>query len=199
MEIKKAPKVDLEAKRPIGLLIGFVVALAIFFVALEWTISNKEDHDTTEASKDTTTEKMMRESLLSEDEMKELFSADEEERPEAETMEEEMAANEEEPKELVDKMPEFPGGMGQCLKYLSTNTHYPADAQAKGIQGRVIVQFVVNKDGTIENAEILRTLYPSLDQEALRVIRSMPRWIPGKLYGIPVRVRYVLPVTFKLH
>lgn len=99
---------------------------------------------------------------------------------------------------VVEEMPEFPGGMGECLKFLGQNVKYPAEAQAKGIQGKVIVQFVVEKDGSISNPFVVRSIDPYLDGEAIRVISIMPKWKPGMQKGQPVRVRYTVPVTFKL-
>lgn len=98
----------------------------------------------------------------------------------------------------VDKLPEFPGGQAALLKYLNTNIKYPTIAQENGVQGRVIVQFVVNKDGSIVDAAVSRGVDPYLDKEALRVINSMPKWKPGTLKGKPVRCRYTLPVMFRL-
>ena len=88
--------------------------------------------------------------------------------------------------------------MAACLKYLSQNIKYPVMAQENGIQGRVIVQFVVNSDGSIVDPVVVRSVDPSLDREALRVIQSMPKWKPGQQRGKAVRVRYTVPVTFKL-
>jgi protein TonB len=100
--------------------------------------------------------------------------------------------------QVVETMPSFPGGDADLFKFLSTNVKYPVIAQENGIQGRVICQFVVNKDGTIVDVEVVRSVDPSLDKEAIRVIKSMPKWSPGKQRGKPVRVKYTLPVNFKL-
>ncbi len=100
---------------------------------------------------------------------------------------------------IVEKMPEFPGGHQALTKYLDENVKYPAIAQENGIQGRVICQFVVNKDGTITDIEVIRSGGdPSLDQEAVRVIEAMPKWKPGEQRGKTVRVRYTVPVNFRL-
>ena len=98
----------------------------------------------------------------------------------------------------VEEQPMFPGGMEAMMKFLQENIKYPAQAQSNGVQGRVIVQFVVNKDGSVSNDTVVRSVDPLLDAEALRVVRAMPNWIPGKQKGEPVRVRFTLPVTFRL-
>ncbi len=99
---------------------------------------------------------------------------------------------------VVEEMPEFPGGQGELLKYLGKSIKYPVIAQENGIQGRVVCAFVINRDGSIVDAEVLRGVDPSLDKEALRVINSMPKWKPGKQRGKPVRVKYTVPVVFRL-
>lgn len=100
--------------------------------------------------------------------------------------------------QVVEEQPMFPGGMEEMMKFLQQNTKYPKEAQDKGIQGRVVVQFVVNKDGSISNDTVVRSVDPMLDAEAVRVVRSMPNWTPGKQKGEPVRVRFTLPVSFRL-
>lgn len=100
--------------------------------------------------------------------------------------------------DIVEQQPLFPGGPAALLKYLSENTKYPVVAQENGVQGRVTVQFVVEKDGSISDVHVLRGVDPSLDKEAVRVVKSMPRWTPGKQNGITVRVNYRVPVLFRL-
>lgn len=100
--------------------------------------------------------------------------------------------------DVVDKMPEFPGGMTGLMQYLSKNIRYPAEAQTKGIQGRVTVAVIINTEGKAVNASIVRSVDPSLDAEALRVVRTMPDWVPGTKDGKPVNVKYTFPVTFRL-
>ncbi len=100
--------------------------------------------------------------------------------------------------QVVEEMPEFPGGMEALLSYLGKNIKYPSMAQENNIQGRVIVEFVVNKDGSIVDPVVKRSIDPSLDNEAMRVVKSMPKWKPGKQRGKPVRVRYTVPVLFRL-
>ena len=100
--------------------------------------------------------------------------------------------------EVIEDMPNFPGGQGELMKYLRNNIKYPAEAQKKKIEGRVIVTFVVNKKGRIIDPTVERSAHPLLDAEALRVIKRMPKWKPGRLNGEPVNVKYRLPITFKL-
>ena len=98
----------------------------------------------------------------------------------------------------VEQKPEFPGGMVALMKYIHENIKYPTDCKKEGIQGRVIVQFVVNKDGSISEANVIKPVNPQLDAEALRVVYTMPNWIPGKQKGKCVRVRFTLPIIFRL-
>lgn len=100
--------------------------------------------------------------------------------------------------DVVDKMPEFPGGMTGLMQYLSKNIRYPAEAQTKGIQGRVTVAVIINTEGKAVNASIVRSVDPNLDAEALRVASTMPDWVPGTKDGKPVNVKYTFPVTFRL-
>jgi periplasmic protein TonB len=107
-------------------------------------------------------------------------------------------SDEEEIFQVVEQMPEFPGGMQKLLEYLGKNIHYPTMAQENGIQGRCIIEFVVNKDGSIVDPKVVKSLDPSCDKEAMRVVKSMPKWKPGLQRGKPVRVRYTVPVSFRL-
>lgn len=99
---------------------------------------------------------------------------------------------------VVEKQPEFPGGTAELFKYLSKAIKYPVIAQENGIQGRVVCSFVVNRDGSIVDIQVMRGVDPSLDKEAIRVISEMPKWKPGEQRGKPVRVRFILPVQFRL-
>jgi protein TonB len=100
--------------------------------------------------------------------------------------------------DVVEQMPSFPGGPSALFEFLSKNIKYPAVAEENGVQGRVIVTFVVERDGSITDVRVVKSVDPSLDKEAQRVVKSMPRWIPGKQNGSAVRVKYTVPVTFKL-
>ena len=227
MEVKKSPKADLEGKKSTGLLIGYVLALAVMFIAFEWSERDKVINIDTGLSE-----------VLFEEEMIPITEQEEQKAPppppEAPKAEEiiEIAENdadveettiqasdetdkavevkyvpveveEEEVEEqqifqVVEEMPEFPGGMGECMKWLGKNMKYPTISQENGVQGRVIVQFVVNSDGSIVDATVARGVDPYLDKEALRVVGLMPKWKPGKQRGKAVRVKYTLPVMFRL-
>ena len=99
---------------------------------------------------------------------------------------------------IVEEPASFPGGMANCLKFLSENVKYPEDCKKEGIQGRVIAQFIIDKDGSIKDVKIVRGVHPSLDKESIRVIESMPKWTPGKVKGEPVKCQYTLPIAFKI-
>lgn len=101
--------------------------------------------------------------------------------------------------DMVEEMPSFPGGPAALMQFLQNNTHYPAVAQENGVQGRVTVSFVVEKDGSITDVQVARSADPSLDKEAVRVVKSMPRWTPGRQNGSTVRVKFNVPVTFRLN
>lgn len=100
--------------------------------------------------------------------------------------------------DVVEQMPTFPGGDAALMKYLRDNIHYPTVAAENGVQGRVVVGFVVERDGSISDVNILKGQDPSLDKEAMRVVKSMPKWIPGKQNGSSVRVKFQVPVQFRL-
>ena len=100
--------------------------------------------------------------------------------------------------EVVEQMPSFPGGQAALFEFLSKNIRYPVVAEENGIQGRVIVTFVVERDGSITDVRVVKSVDPSLDKEAVRVTKSMPHWNPGMQNGGPVRVKFTLPVTFRL-
>ena len=100
--------------------------------------------------------------------------------------------------DVVEEMPSFPGGQGALMSFLYSNIKYPVVAQENGVQGRVIVGFVVERDGSITDVKVMRSVDPSLDREAQRVVKAMPRWKPGKQNGSAVRVKYTVPVVFRL-
>ena len=135
-----------------------------------------------------------------EDESGRLMSNDVKEKEvKADNSEDKNLAEDNEIYQVVEEMPEFPdGGMAGLMKWLSNNIQYPAKAREEGTQGRVTMQFVVNRDGSISDAQVMRGVDPNLDKEALRLINSMPKWKPGMQRGKPVRVRYSVPVNFRL-
>jgi protein TonB len=100
--------------------------------------------------------------------------------------------------DVVEVMPQFPGGDAELMKYLNTHIKYPAIAEENGVQGRVVCTFVVERDGSITDVKVMKSVDPSLDKEAIRVLKSMPKWIPGKQNGSAVRVKFTVPVTFRL-
>lgn len=99
----------------------------------------------------------------------------------------------------VEQMPEFPGGQEAMVKFLSENIHYPMEARNDSIVGKVLVQFTVSSEGYVTDAHILKSVRTDIDNEALRVVRMMPKWQPGKQNGKPVYVRYNLPIKFSIH
>ena len=100
---------------------------------------------------------------------------------------------------VVEESPEFPGGMKELLKYMKENVQYPEEAIEKGIEGRVICQFTVKTDGSIDNIVVLKSIHKSLDEEAIRLIKNMPKWKPGKNYKGEVQdCKYTIPFSFKL-
>ena len=100
--------------------------------------------------------------------------------------------------DAVEQQAVFPGGQAALMRWISENLIYPVAAQENGVQGRVIVRFVIEKDGTVTNPVVVRSVDSDLDKEALRLVKKMPKWQPGKLNGVVVRSNFYLPVTFKL-
>ena len=227
MEVKKSPKADLEGKKPTWLLVGFVLILAAMFVAFEWTERDKQVTTDTGITEPIFEEEMIPITEQEEQKQappppeapkveEVLQIAENDANVEESTIQSSEENNqavkikyvpveveEEEPEEqqifqVVEEMPEFPGGMAECLKFIGKNIKYPTIAQENGVQGRVIIQFVVNQDGSIVDPVVMRSVDPYLDKEALRVIKMMPKWKPGKQRGKAVRVKYTVPVTFKL-
>lgn len=226
MEVKKSPKADLEGKKSTWLLIGYVVILAVMFVAFEWTKRDVKI-DTSQA----VAEAIFEEEIIpitetpqeqappppdapkaaelleivddKADVEETIIASTEELGKKVEVKYVPVQVQEEEPEEqtifeVVEHMPDFPGGQAALMQYLAKNIKYPTIAQENGTQGRVIVQFVVNRDGSIVDARVVRSVDPYLDKEALRVINSMPKWKPGMQRGKPVRVKYTVPVMFRL-
>lgn len=100
--------------------------------------------------------------------------------------------------DTVEQMPEYPGGMQAMIEFLQTNMKYPEDAAKQKVEGRVMVQFVVEIDGSVSDVHVAKQVFPSLDAEAVRVVQAMPKWTPGKEKGRVVRVKYLLPIVFRM-
>lgn len=226
-EVKKSPKANLEPQKLTSLLMGVVVGTALIFFAFEWSsettkvdesiivqdILAEEEIEITrreptppppppppapEAPEviDVVEEKVeTRIEIKTEDDSKqrqtEAYVPPPPPKPKQEEVTEEIFV-------VVEEQPEFPGGNTAMMKFLSDNIKYPVIAQENGIQGRVITNFVVERDGSITDVQVVRGVDPSLDKEAVRVIQSMPKWKPGKQRGSTVRVRFTLPVVFRL-
>jgi len=224
MQVKKSEKASLENDKIIYVLMGLVFVLSLCYVALEWTEREVTKYEVTDTEflfeEEVEIQQTSQETpppppppAVQEVEVLNVVEDNvETESIEVNTEETETevviaapveAPVEEEEEEVVfvvvESMPEFPGGQQALFKYLSENVKYPVIAQENGIQGRVICQFVVNRDGSIVDVEVVRSAGDaSLDKEAVRVIKSMPKWKPGKQRGKAVRVKYTLPVNFKL-
>ena len=225
MDLKKSPKASLEDKKMFFLLLGFVMVLSLVYIGLEWTESEvtvyenvntdflvEDELDVIQTTQDQTpppppppAPEVVEVLNVVENDVQttsiEINTEDDKNKVVIVNAPVAAPVIEEEDNvvfQVVETMPSFPGGDADLFKFLSTNVKYPVIAQENGIQGRVICQFVVNKDGTIVDVEVVRSVDPSLDKEAIRVIKSMPKWSPGKQRGKPVRVKYTLPVNFKL-
>ncbi len=225
MEIKKSPKASLEDKKLLFTLMGLVLVLSMLYIGFEWTESEVKIYDVVDTGMQAEEEIEIMQTqqeitppppppapdvvevinVVEDDVIVESVEIQTEDNKNAEVV---IAApvavaqvQEEEDNvvfQVVETMPSFPNGDQALFKFLGENVKYPVIAQENGIQGRVICQFVVNRDGSIVDVEVVRPVDPSLDKEAIRVIKSMPKWSPGKQRGKPVRVKYTLPVNFKL-
>ncbi|MBP5318239.1 MAG: energy transducer TonB, partial [Paludibacteraceae bacterium] len=208
-----------------ALLMGLVTALAVMYVALQWSEGIEKLKDYVPEEIENIDEDIMatqREELpeppkpeVKIEQLPQEFVATEEEvdtHPDftSEATDEgvqlqqtiQTPTEEEDPEEtpllIVEKMPEFPGGEAAMRKFIASNLRYPAACAETGIQGRVVCQFVVNKDGKIVDVEVIKKVHPDLDAEAVRVIKKMPAWTPGRQGGKAVRVKYNVPIRFKL-
>lgn len=227
METKKTPKANLENKRPTWLLVGYVTVLAFMFVAFEWTrdirvdTSGRINENVFEQDMEIPLTRQPEVTpppppqvtpindvltIIDDDATAEEtnFATSEETGEDVVikhipvTVDEEVVV-EDDIFVIVEENPQFPdGGTAGLLQYLGKNIKYPTIPQENGTQGRVTVQFVVNKDGSIVDVKVIRGVDPYLDKEAVRVISTMPKWIPGKQRGVPVRCKFTVPVTFKL-
>lgn len=225
MQAKKTEKANLETKKVVWIQFGLIIALVIVFVALEWKsyekreldLGQREVIDITEEiiplteqkvkppppppPKQVTVINIVEDDVEIEDDEIEI-DADVDMDTEVEEyipveMDEDII-EEAEIFSVVESMPSFPGGEAQLYRYLGKSIHYPTMAQESGVQGRVYVTFVVEVDGSITDIKILRGIGGGCDEEAMRVVRAMPRWNPGKQRGQSVRVQFNLPVRFVL-
>jgi len=224
MESKKSPKADLESKKIIFTQIGLVIALAATLLAFEWKSYDKSVEgfgeriveDIPEEIIPITEQKVkpppppppqkvvviniVEDDVEVEDDL--MIDAEADETTEIEEyvpIEVDEEVVEEAPIfTVVESMPEFKGGMQQLYVYLGNNIKYPVMAKESGIQGKVYVTFVVERDGSITSVRVLRGIGGGCDEEAIRVVQDMPKWTPGKQRGKPVRVQYNLPVRFTL-
>ncbi|SFK91722.1 outer membrane transport energization protein TonB [Porphyromonadaceae bacterium KH3CP3RA] len=226
-EVKKTPKANLERHRGTYILMGMVLGVSILFFAFEWSTETRKLDETVlvqdvlaeeeieitrheppppppppppepetpeiiEVVEEKVETKM--EIKVEDDQSKrqtDVYIPPPPPKPKQEEVTEEIFV-------VVEEQPEFPGGNAAMMKFLSDNIRYPVIAQENGISGRVICNFVVERDGSITDVQVVRGVDPSLDREAIRVIQQMPRWKPGKQRGSAVRVRFTLPVVFRL-
>ncbi|MBR5189387.1 MAG: energy transducer TonB [Paludibacteraceae bacterium] len=227
MEIKKSPKANLEDKRLTFIFMGLIVALAILYTAFEWTQREITVHEADnedflieeEIQIDQTFQEetpppppepeevpeVIEEIKIVEDDVEtEEVNFSTEDTKEAVEIKQVVIEEEEEEEEIeevflvVEEQPEFPGGMAKLMKYFSDNVRYPVVAAENGIQGRVICQFTVWRDGSIRDIVVVRGVDKSLDKEAVRLIENMPKWKPGKQRGKEVSCKFTVPVSFRL-
>ena len=225
MEEKKSPKANLENKKLMFIQIGMVISLLIAWLAFEHKNYDKREIDESLLNREIVEDLEMTE-ITKQEEQKpqpvelpkqttqlEIVQDDVEvedieinaEVDQQEVIEEyvpveveEEEVREQEIFQIVEEMPSFPGGEAKLMEYVAKNIKYPQIARETGIQGRVFVGFVVEPDGSISNVKLLRGIGGGCDEEAMRVIKSLPKWKPGKQRGKAVRVSYQIPVFFKL-
>ncbi len=217
MQLKKNPESDLESKRGLFLQLGLVISLLIVLIAFEYKSYEKSDFNLGTLNLDDLEEEII---PITKQEVKpppppppppeiiEIVEDDVEieeeiEIEDTESDEEEMIEIEEEDDDeyfmVVENMPEFPGGDLGLMKYIQKNVRYPAIAKEYNITGKVYVSFIVDKQGTVTNVKIVRGVDKNLDAEAVRVVKSLPKYKPGKQRGKPVRVMFTIPINFTLN
>ena len=224
MEPKKLHKADLEKRKGMFFQIGLVIILAIVLIAFEWTSSNSGTGTLGELGDMVIEEEIIpitrqeeikppppppqvtevlnivEDDVELEDELEmEDTEADENTEIEITDIDDDEETDEIFNFYVLEDKPVFPGGEAALLKYIAKHTRYPEIAKENGITGRVFVQFVINKKGEVTNVELIRGVDPYLDAEALRVVKSLPNWAPGKQRGKPVKVSYQVPIKFKLY
>lgn len=226
MEIKKNPKADLTRYSGLFLQIGLVVSLFIILAAFSYTKHEKSTSSLGEL-KDVVAEEeiipitrqqevkpppppeppkvtevlnIVEDDVEIDDELEiDDVEADQETQVEIVDIIEEEEVEETKVFVIVENMPEFPGGQGELPKHIAKNIQYPEIAKENGIQGKVYIQFVVNQKGKVEQVKVVRGVDPSLDKEAVRVIKNLPQWKPGSQRGKPVKVSFTVPIHFQLN
>lgn len=225
MELKKSDKANLEKKKGLFFQIGLVVTLGIILIIFNWTARPPGDDDMfnvdeeviedeiipitqmeppeppppPEPPKVTEILEIVEDDIELEFDLSSLnFEDDRSMAMEIIDYDDEEDVDEDEIFMVVEDKPQFPGGEAKLMKYLRDNIEYPERARDNNIQGTVIVKFVVMETGNVAMAEIMRGVHPDLDKEALRVVRGMPKWSPGRQAGRAVKVYYMLPITFRL-
>jgi protein TonB len=219
MEARKTPEADLERRKGSFTLIGLLVSLALVLVAFEWTAFEKQVGELGNLEMDLLEEEVIPPSATppppppppptpttvleivdDKEEIEETEQLDQEvkEDTKVEIVVREEVVEEEQIFTIVEEMPSFPGGEAELFKYLGKNIQYPQMARDASIQGVVYVTFVVDKDGKIKDVKVLRGIGGGCDEEAVRVVKNMPTWKPGKQRGKPVSVQYNLPIRFTL-
>ena len=217
MEVKKNPKFDLEKKRSLYLQIGFIIALLLVYAAFEYKNYDKSSYNLGDLNLDDLEEEII---PITKQEQKpppppppppeiieivedEVEIEEELEIEDTESDEDEIIEIEEEDDDeffmVVENMPEFPGGDLGLMKYIQKNVKYPPIAKEYNITGKVYVQFIVDKSGTVTNVKVVRGVDKNLDAEAVRVVKSLPKYKPGKQRGKPVRVMFTIPINFTLN
>lgn len=220
MEVKKNPEANLELKRGSFMWMGMLFALAIVLVAFEWKIFEKTASSMGDLQLEMVEEEIIPQSIATppppppppqattvieivddEEEIEEELELDMEVDQYTEIEFIESAVEEvveEEIFTIVEDMPSFPGGEEALFKYLGQNIKYPQIAKEAGITGRVFVNFVIDKQGNVTDVKVLRGIGGGCDEEAVRVVKNMPKWSAGKQRGKPVKVSYNLPIKFSL-
>ncbi len=227
MEIKKSPKADLESKKLTFTLVGLVISLLVIWRVFEYKSYDKRTMDDLQRTVEVIEEEMVEitkqeqpkvqppapkpqvtqiqvveddveveddidiNAEVSQEEVLEVYDYQPPEIEEEEIVEAEIFM-------VVEDMPEFPGGSAKMMEYIQKNMKYPMMARESDIQGRVFVNFVVEPDGSISNVTVMRGIGGGCDEEALRVVQSMPKWKPGKQRGTAVRCSFTVPIIFKL-
>ena len=223
MESRKTPKADLENKKALFFEIGLVIALALVLFSFNHKSYEKRTYSMMQQKADNAPEEMVpiteqkvkpppppppktvTQIKIVNNDVKVNEDIDIDVDANMNTKVDEYVPPEEDeqvPEQhifmVVEKMPSFPGGVGALMKFLASHIKYPELAKESGIQGRVFINFVVEPDGSIDHVKVLRGIGGGCDEEAVRVVKSMPKWIPGKQRGKPVRVSFNLPVKFTL-